>query len=145
MPVLPYLAAALPYVSSLFQQSINKPKKDDYVPHGAAYTRYLDHLKSQTVESRTFHQRMRPALRNIGQQTQQAQRGVDKFVARGKPGGGVESQLRLGINQQALEAIGVASEKASIAQEQVNERTGEQLMRIGIQEEQALQRFDRAK
>ena len=145
MPVLAYLAAALPYAASLWQQSRNKPKKDDFVPSGGNYERYLNHLKSKTTENRVYHQRMRPALRQIGQQTQKGQRQVDQFAARNKPGGGVEAQMRMGINQQALEAIGIASEKASIAQEQVNERTGEQLMRIGIQEEQALKRFERAK
>ncbi len=148
MPVLAALATALPYITAAWQvgsQYLTKPKKADYVPTGSMYQRYLAHLKSKTTESTVFHQRMRPVLRQIGQQTQKAQRGVDYFTASRKPGGGVEAQMRMGINKQALEAIGIASEKASVAQERVNERTGEQLLRIGVQEEQALQRYQTAK
>lgn len=148
MPILSALATALPYITAAWQvgsQYLTKPKKADYVPTGSMYQRYLAHLKSKTSESTVFHQRMRPALRQIGQQTQKGQRQVDYQVARQRPGGGVEAQMRMGINRQALEAIGIASEKASFAQERVNERTGEQLLRIGVREEQALQRFDRAK
>ena len=126
---------------NIYQQYQNKPKKDDYVPSGGMYQRYLDHLKSKTAESTVYHQQMRPALRQIGAQTQQANRGIDQFSARNKPGGGVEAQMRLGVNQQALQALGLASEKASFAQQRVNEQTGEQLMRIGIQEEQALKQY----
>ena len=126
---------------NIYQQYQNKPKKDDYVPSGGMYQRYLDHLKSKTAESTVYHQQMRPALRQIGAQTQQANRGIDQFSARNKPGGGVEAQMRLGVNQQALQALGLASEKASFAQQRVNEQTGEQLLRIGIQEEQALKQY----
>ena len=148
MPILAALTTALPYITAAWQigsQYLNKPKKSDYVPTGSMYNRYLAHLKSKTTDSTVFHQRMRPALRQIGQQTQRAQRQVGQFVSRRKPGGGVEAQMRMGINKQALEAIGIASEKASVAQEQVNERTGEQLLRIGVQEEQQLQQYQRAK
>ena len=148
MPILTALTTALPYLQAAWQvgsQYLNKPKKEDYAPTGSMYQRYLANLKSKTAESTVYHQRMRPALRQIGQQTQKAQRGVDYFTATRKPGGGVEAQMRMGINQQALEAIGIAGEKASIAQEQVNERTGEQLLRIGVQEERALQRYQAAK
>lgn len=148
MPVLAALTTALPYLSAAWQvrsQYLTKPKKEDYLPTGSMYQRYLAHLKSKTSESTVYHQRMRPALRQIGQQTQRGQRQVGYQVARQKPGGGIEAQMRMGINQQALEAIGIASEKASVAQERVNERTGEQLIRIGIQEEQALQRYQTAK
>ena len=148
MPILSALTSALPYLSAAWQvgsQYLTKPKKADYVPTGSMYQRYLAHLKSKTSESTVFHQRMRPALRQIGQQTQRGQRQVGQFVSRNKPGGGVEAQMRMGINQQALEAIGIASEKASVAQEQVNERTGEQLLRIGVQEERQLQQYQRAK
>lgn len=146
--VLGALSTALPYLSAAWQvgsQYLNKPKKEDYVPTGSMYQRYLAHLKSKTSESTVYHQRMRPALRQIGQQTQRGQRQVGYQVARQKPGGGIEAQMRMGINQQALEAIGIASEKASVAQERVNERTGEQLLRIGVREEQALQRYGQAK
>ena len=146
--ILSALSSALPYMAAAWQvgsQYLTKPKKEDYVPTGSMYQRYLAHLKSQTSESKVYHQRMRPALRQIGQQTQKAQRGVDYFTASRKPGGGVEAQMRMGINRQALEAIGIASEKASVAQEQINVRTGEQLLRIGVQEEQALQRYQTAK
>jgi len=148
MPILSALSSALPYLSAAWQvgsQFLNKPKKSDYVPTGSMYNRYLAHLKSKTAESTVFHQRMRPALRQIGQQTQRGQRQVGQFVSQRKPGGGVEAQMRMGINRQALEAIGIASEKASVAQERVNEQTGEQLLKIGVQEEQALQRYQTAK
>ena len=144
LPIFAALTKALPYITtawSLYAQSRNKPKKEDYVPTGSMYKRYLAHLKSKTAESTVFHQRMRPALRQIGAQTQRGQRQVGYQVARDKPGGGIEAQMRMGINQQALEAIGIAGEKASFAQERENVRTGEQLMRIGIREEEALQRY----
>lgn len=146
--VLGALTTALPYISAAWQvgsQYLTKPKKEDYVPTGSMYQRYLAHLKSKTAESTVYHQRMRPALRQIGQQTQRGQRQVGYQVAQQKPGGGVEAQMRMGINKQALEAIGIAHEEASVAQERVNVRTGEQLMHIGIQEERALQRYQQAK
>lgn len=144
VPLLAMLGKALPYITtawSLYAQSKDKPKKKDYLREGGMYQRYITHLKSKTAESRAYQQSIRPALRQIGAQTRKGQRQVGYQVARDKPGGGIEAQMRMGINQQALEAIGIASEKASFAQEQENVRTGEQLMRIGIQEEQALQRY----
>lgn len=144
LPILAMLGKALPYVTTawgLYAQSKNKPKKKDYLLEGGMYQRYITHLKSKTAESTAYHQRMRPALRQIGAQTQRGQRQVGYQVARDKPGGGIEAQMRMGINRQALEAIGIASEKASFAQERENVKTGEQLMRIGIREEYALQRY----
>ncbi len=144
VPILAALGKALPYITtawSLYSASRNKPQKKDYLREGSFYQRYIAHLKSKTAESAAYHRSIRPALRLIGAETKKAQRGVDYFTARDKPGGGVEAQMRMGISQQALEAIGIAGEKASVAQERENVRTGEQLMRIGIQEEEALQRY----
>jgi len=148
MAILGALATALPYVSAAWNigsQFLNKPKKDDYVPSGGAYTRYIDHLKSQTAESTVYHQAMRPQLRQIGQQANKTRRGAEQFAASKKPGGGVEAQMLLGINQDTLSAMGIAHDKAFGYQQRANVQAGRELTRMSIQEERGLQRYSNAK
>lgn len=147
MPVLTTLAATLPFIKGAFdiaRTALDKPKKEDFVPQGGFYERYLNFLKGKRSEQTVFHQLMRPALRTIGAQTRKAQRGVEFAAARDRPGGGIVAQQRLSINKQALEAIGIATERATTAQQLENRQTGERLLQIGIQEERALQQFRRA-
>jgi len=144
MPIMTALALASAGLN-VYNAYQSKPKKQDYVPHGAAYERWLNHLKSQSAESTLYHQAMRPQLRQIGAQTQQANRGIEQFSARNKPGGGVEAQMRMGVNQQALQAMGIAHDKAFGLQQQQNEQTGNQLQQISMEEERGLQQYKSAK
>lgn len=144
MPIFTTLAATLPFIKGAFdiaRTALDKPRKEDFVPQGGFYERYLNFLKGKRSEQTIFHQLMRPALRTIGAQTRKAQRGVEFAAARDRPGGGIVAQQRLSINKQALAAIGEATERATLAQQRVNRQTGERLLQIGIQEERALQQF----
>ena len=115
----------LPAAVSLGSTLLNRPKKQDYTLDTGYMDKYINNLRGQRTDSEISNLIMRPALKQIGAQQQRGRREVDKFVARRKPGGGVEAQMRLGLNQQGLEAIERAGEKAFAAQYSENRRISE--------------------
>jgi len=139
----------LPAAASLAGTLMSKPKEKDYLYDTKYMDKYINNLKGQSLDSQIYHMAMQPALRQIGAQTGRGQREVDKYTARNKPGGGVEAQMRLGLNQQALDSLEQAGQRAYAAQYGENRRLSELIGQVEMQkgaiESQGKMEYGRAK
>jgi len=138
-------AAAIPAVTSLISQGLNKPKKSDYAPQTKYMEKYLSQLRGKQTENEVFKMAMQPALRTIGAQGRKTSREIGYMTERsGLAGSGIEAQARLSAGQQTQEALAQATEKATAAQIGESRRLGEEATRVTAGIEQEKERAERA-